>query len=438
MIKNEERIKTLIKSLSGEEPHVIGVSKELIHFLGDARKAVLLSQLVYWSGRGVRRDGYIYKTYDEMFLETGIKQKTCNRYYQQFREMGFFDWTTKMANGFRTVHFKIDLDKLSESLKTFWLERNRQTVSPETVNLSEPITENTTQNTNNNTLSSKDKKVEEQIDNFSSQEDLTGFECLEDFFDSFNYPDSSDLEVPLPEDFEPTLENQFWSVSNFPEKSIKIASQNFVSFYEEKPNIIRTLSNWQKEWRKWMQKEYPIKGYDEEKLIAERELAVNSVLRIVYLFAYNSQTNLLSRNDFYNALGKEEYCLSRETIDNCLERLELNEALARLFNDYYYVAMPKKRLSKRELQWSIYREWNCIDDALENFIISDHLVTREQLRRKFPRYCQSSIDRYLDSGIERGALELRNGHYYNLDFFDKDAGFQAKISSKLAALSIDQ
>jgi hypothetical protein len=140
---NQDKVKELIKSLTRDEAKVVAVPSELIHFIGNPAKAVLLSQLIYWSDKGGRRDGSVFKTYGEIEEETGITSKTCNRYYKGFKAMGFFAWEIKKANGFPTVHFKLDIVKLTSLIRTDWDNRNRQIDQTETVKKSESLTENT-------------------------------------------------------------------------------------------------------------------------------------------------------------------------------------------------------------------------------------------------------------------------------------------------------
>ncbi len=73
MTSNSDKLQACIITATGDEKaKVIAVPWDLIHFVGDTKKGVLLAQLIYLSDRGKRKDGYVYKTYDEMTEATGL------------------------------------------------------------------------------------------------------------------------------------------------------------------------------------------------------------------------------------------------------------------------------------------------------------------------------------------------------------------------------
>lgn len=104
MKDNKEKVQDIIRSITGEEALVIAVPVELIHYLGNHQQAVALAQIIYLSDRGKRPDKFVYKTYDEMFEITGVKENTLRKYYNKFEELGFFELDVKKANAFPTVH----------------------------------------------------------------------------------------------------------------------------------------------------------------------------------------------------------------------------------------------------------------------------------------------------------------------------------------------
>jgi hypothetical protein len=341
---NRDKVKDLIKSTTGEEAKIVAVPSELIHFIGDAGKAVLLSQLIYWSDKGGRKDGLVFKTYDEMYAETGIKKKTCNRYYKQFKAMGFFDWTTKKANSFPTVHFKLDIVKLTKMMKTFWLHRNGQNDQNDTVIMSESLTENTNKDIslskNRETLiQSEYAKEEEQkeVNNSTVTSNSDGFYNSPEPGDWSSVPVPGDYAVPLPVNFQPSLENQHWAVTSFPYKSPELATKSFIGHPSNKTKT-NTLEGWQNDWRRWMQKEDELKGYDENKLLAEHRKIKNKVLNTVCKLASETSRFLLHRDSFHSILCKEEHSFSKETIDECLTFLKSNGYLATFFSDYFYIS----------------------------------------------------------------------------------------------------
>lgn len=298
---NTQRVKALIESVSDADAKIIGVPSELIHFIGDAGKAVLLAQLIYWSSRGSRKDGLIFKTYKEIFKETGIKDKTCNRYYKKFKEMGFFDWDVKKANGKPTVHFKLDMDKLTELLRSFWEKRNGQTDRNQTVNLSESLTENTTNNSlyNNSNFESeenvndKDYKVNEEL---SSSNVKTGS----------NVKDSAGKnlkeKVLIPLDFFPTIDEQYRAIKAFEYKSPADVTRKLIELYREKDTKL-TIQQWHQKWWDWMHKER--NDFGNLKLDSEQVKIRNQVGSDIYNAIINIDFYLFDLDDITFYVGEK-------------------------------------------------------------------------------------------------------------------------------------
>lgn len=83
-------------------------------------EAILISQLLYWRGKGHRPDQSFYKTHEELYLETGLTRDKQDRAIKKFKQLGVL--TTKNKGVPQKRHFYIDVDKLAivitELLKT--------------------------------------------------------------------------------------------------------------------------------------------------------------------------------------------------------------------------------------------------------------------------------------------------------------------------------
>lgn len=97
-------------------PLQISVPNYLVHYTGDAGKALFLAQLIYWNDRAVRVDGYFWKSKQDWHKEIGIKKKTLERYEQEFVQAGFLSVVVKKAHGFPTNHYKINMTKLTDCI----------------------------------------------------------------------------------------------------------------------------------------------------------------------------------------------------------------------------------------------------------------------------------------------------------------------------------
>jgi len=91
---------------------------DLARIVGGVKAAVFLSQLLYWSGRGKRNDGYIWKTQDEWEQETGLtryeqegaRKNLIERDMLEEKRMG---WPAKM-------YYRIDFEALHEAIVAYY------------------------------------------------------------------------------------------------------------------------------------------------------------------------------------------------------------------------------------------------------------------------------------------------------------------------------
>lgn len=86
---------------------------------GSHGKAQFLSQLFYWQTRTTRKDGFFFKTYDEWYKEIRLPKHSVARYANSFKKSGFLKTKTQKANGFPTVHYQLDVEKLIALLVAF-------------------------------------------------------------------------------------------------------------------------------------------------------------------------------------------------------------------------------------------------------------------------------------------------------------------------------
>lgn len=80
--------------------------------------AVYLQQLLYWCDKGTREDGFIYKSKDEIYEETGVTQHEQDRLRLLLVKLGCITTETHRANGSPTIHYKANLEKIAELFLT--------------------------------------------------------------------------------------------------------------------------------------------------------------------------------------------------------------------------------------------------------------------------------------------------------------------------------
>ncbi|MFY0147847.1 hypothetical protein [Bacillus cytotoxicus] len=166
-MSNYKTIRTLISQISGQE-NILVVPKIFIKLTGDLTTATLLNQIVFYSDKSKRADGYFYKTYRDWEAEICLTKRQVSYSAEKLKGMKLIKTKTMKANGAPTVHYKLDYDKLLERIVTFCNDGLLQNVTNENDNLSQSldsdklslsITEikNTTENTTEKSKTSRHK-----------------------------------------------------------------------------------------------------------------------------------------------------------------------------------------------------------------------------------------------------------------------------------------
>ena len=117
-------MKLLIATYSGNERHIT-IPKIYLELTNDYPTAALLNQMIFWSDKTKRRDGFFYKTYKEWEEETFLSEYQVRRASKVLKELGFLETKLKKANGSPTLHYKLDMVVLSESIVKKLKNRNQ-------------------------------------------------------------------------------------------------------------------------------------------------------------------------------------------------------------------------------------------------------------------------------------------------------------------------
>lgn len=108
--------------------------------------ALIYDELSFWSSKGSRSDGYIYKSMDELRERLPvIKERTMRRSIDLLQEKGYIEKKIMKANGAPTMHFKIakvlvvsgqngqmDLDKMAKTETGVDLDKMAKTLTATT------------------------------------------------------------------------------------------------------------------------------------------------------------------------------------------------------------------------------------------------------------------------------------------------------------------
>ena len=150
----------------------------LAHLFG-LNEAILLSQLLYWDGKGQYKN-WTYKTLDELKYETGLTRSRQDSAIRHLKKLGVIEVVNRGVP--MTRHFRVDVDKLQEVIVSL-LETNKlKHLKPATksAEIKQTITETTQDTTTETTL-------------YSAKKDFGTVEVFEDFFSRNEQKDIYDI-----------------------------------------------------------------------------------------------------------------------------------------------------------------------------------------------------------------------------------------------------
>lgn len=155
-MNNRDYISSIITQFSGQN-NIIPIPTIYIRITEDYPSAALLNQMIYWSDRTSRKDGYFYKSYNEWYEELHLTEYQVRRATKKLKSFGFVNTALKKANGAPTLHYKVDTKEVSEwilkKLQNGNLRNSRMDSEETQESLTEITTKTTTEITNNNILS---------------------------------------------------------------------------------------------------------------------------------------------------------------------------------------------------------------------------------------------------------------------------------------------
>ena len=170
---NKQIISNLIISYSGQK-RTINIPVLYLELLEDYNTAVILNQLIYWSDRSSRTDGYFFKSYKEWAEEVFLSQYQVKKSIDKLKKLGLVETKLKKSYGSPTLHYKVDMEeiskwiikKLDNRISRNLINDYQETSYSLTKNTTENTTENTTQHTENNLNTDnskpKDKKINDK------------------------------------------------------------------------------------------------------------------------------------------------------------------------------------------------------------------------------------------------------------------------------------
>jgi hypothetical protein len=152
---NADLQRRLLQRLSGQQD-VITVKRVYIEITGSLKAALMLGQLLFWSGTrcAQKREGWIYKSYRDWWDEIALTKNEAEGATRKLRELGIIETTTRRPAGrsMPVMHYRICWTALEQALAQI-MDQN-DGVTPE----ESPTSENQTVTSENQTVTSENQK----------------------------------------------------------------------------------------------------------------------------------------------------------------------------------------------------------------------------------------------------------------------------------------
>jgi hypothetical protein len=461
---NFDKMTSVIKEGTSKNLQSVIAPLELFEYAGETQKAVFLARLIYLSDKGSKPNGFIWKSYPEWKKEIGLSQSQVERIVKDFQERGILIAKKMMAasgngNASNTWHYKLLMNKFLADFKKFLAVRNQRNLQFEPEETSASITESTIIKTtdvslyeedNSNSYEENQEEEDQDATEENDSDDSLASDCDLDFDDSQSLSPASELRlISIPNDFESTLENKVWAMTNFPSKSIKLVTDNFCEFYSNKENVVRGLEAWQMEWRKWVTTEIQVK-FNREVLEEEHFAITSELLNVVWYFFNESKHRINSKElTFFVVPPKavdEYFCVDRnfdkKSIDESVDDLLRRGYLAKYFDCYYnnelYKEDPEwaKEVDKRMFIFTQYIE-EC--KKIFAFVREKLAVELEDVCKTFPDVSEDSIRNLFRVCLAEHKFNLVGDYYY--EDVDPDVNIENKnyliaVNKKLAGIGL--
>ncbi len=113
----KDQIKILLEKLS-ERPIVF--HSVFSRVLGGVNAAIFFQQIYYWSDKGSREDGYIYKTKNDIEKETTLTTKQQDWVRRPLEKTGVLKTQLIKVNGSPTLHYKVSIENLYRRIMEYY------------------------------------------------------------------------------------------------------------------------------------------------------------------------------------------------------------------------------------------------------------------------------------------------------------------------------
>ena len=113
-MSTQQQVFDLIKTLT-EDRAILTVPRLFVRMF-DLKTGYFLSQLLYWSDKGTRKDGFFWKTTAEWIEETGLSDYAIRSARQTLEKAGVIETKVMRAMGSPTVHYRFNQEAFTQAV----------------------------------------------------------------------------------------------------------------------------------------------------------------------------------------------------------------------------------------------------------------------------------------------------------------------------------
>lgn len=475
---NFDRFKNMIKGVTKRPLQSVIVPLELIEYAGETQKAVFLARLLFLSDKGKKANGFIWKSYPDWKKEIGLSQSQIERIVEDFEKRGILEAKKMMAvsrngNASNTWHYRISMPNLLADFKEFLLVREETILVLEPEEISDSITENTNidspklvplcekVNSYEEVKEKENKNIKEEnlplmnekeSSNFFDSDEFSAFadgEADESEIPEFSGMDGDGELIYLSKEFQPTIEDKIWAITNFPYKSPQQVTQGLIRYFTEEKgkNTKKTIKGWSQKWRDFVETQKTI-GATRESFEDEHNKIKNELFNLIYNFIGDG---ILVHEDLIYEEFYQKKGIDKQLIEDFLDLGLKTKVYSRFFKSYYNLEYWEDEIEwKEEIDLAMlnYIKDNDFDDwkpyEIYEFIKSEKAISEEQINKRFHGY-RTSIKQLLKV-LKKFRILTLTGDYYHESLVaikkssDSEEVAQQKyrrIKNKLAGLGID-
>jgi len=96
--------------------------------LGGINAALFLQQIYFWSDKGGRDDGWIYKSFEDMEAETTLTKRQQSYCREHLVELGVIEHKVMKVNGLATNHYRINIKTTQKVIDDYFSGSNKKSL----------------------------------------------------------------------------------------------------------------------------------------------------------------------------------------------------------------------------------------------------------------------------------------------------------------------